>query len=126
MLARNRNTPLTPSGAAPTRSGAEHDAAPLGAIERLQERLPAWPFRAAAAVTALTAAWFAMVLLGGLPRGVVEWIVTGMFAAFAYTMGYILTVLFACLVACAWRSSTLFLLAGGLAAFGLLAAQGSV
>jgi hypothetical protein len=130
MLSRPRTTPLQPARPAQARAHeapvADEDAGLFGAIERLPERLPSWPFHAAAVVMAMTAAWFAMVLLGGVPRGVVEWIVTALFAAFAYALGFSLSLLFACLVATVRRISALVVLAGGLAAIGLLAAQGPV
>ncbi|MDG4648578.1 hypothetical protein P6F26_08980 [Roseibacterium sp. SDUM158017] len=96
-------------------------------FDQFLDRMPAWPFHAIASLTALTGLWFALALLGGLPRGVVEWIAMGMFGLFAYAVGFMIALLAAWLIGVATRASVLLLmLAGGVAVWGLVALQGTV
>lgn len=62
----------------------------FSAFDEFLDRMPAWIFHTLGAVTAFVAVWFALAYLGGLPRGVVEWIALGMAGTFAYAVGFMI------------------------------------
>jgi hypothetical protein len=95
-------------------------------FDEFMDRVPAWPFHMLGAVAALAGLWFAMAAMGGLPRGVVEWIALAMFGAFAYSVGFIMLLLLAFLLEATRRFSVAAILVGGVTLLGAMALQGPV
>ncbi|MCU4653996.1 hypothetical protein N8I71_14215 [Roseibacterium sp. SDUM158016] len=96
------------------------------AFDDFLDRMPAWLFHSLGALTALMSLWFALVLMGGLPRSIVEWIVLAMFGAFAYAVGFMIPLIVAYLVDTASRLSVLLAFTGGAALVSYAALQGAL
>jgi hypothetical protein len=135
MLGVDRNAPWAQSdnqsrsGKAPSREAEAEDDAGTGAgifnaFDRFLERLPAWLFHSLGILTALVSLWFALVVLGGLPGGLAEWVLLGMFGVFSYAVGFMIPLLIAYLVESRTRLSMALILVGSVTGLGAAALQG--
>jgi hypothetical protein len=93
----------------------------LNNFEDFMDHAPRAVFRLIGAIAALVAIWFALALLGGLPRGAVEWIALAMVGVFTYVIGFGTAVVLAFLLARSTRFTMVIALAVGTLALYALA-----
>jgi hypothetical protein len=97
----------------------------FSAFDDFLDRMPAWIFHGLGSIAGLGALWFALAYLGGLPRGIVEWITLAMIGAFAYAVGFMIPLVVTYLIESRSRALAVLLVIGGGAVFGALSLPAS-